>query len=290
LHEALTSKLEIVRVTRRLLRFWADQSGISELGALCEEGQAELRAALLKENHVIDLLRRFPLRDLSAQSLVDNLRPLQPRLYSIASSAAFAPGEVHLTVAVVRYPLHGELRHGVASAFLADAAPETSVPVFVQSNPHFRLPANDVPIVMIGAGTGIAPFRAFLQEREMRGASGKNWLFFGERHFRTDFLYQTEWQAHLHSGLLTRMNVAFSREGTTKTYAQHRLLEQARDLYAWLQDGCHIYVCGDAVGLTPGVHAVLRCVLQQEGGLDLHAAEEHLTSLRSSRRYQIDAY
>lgn len=291
LGEALRSRLEIVRITPRLLRFWADEGGISELAALCEEGQEELRAALLRENHVVDLLRRYPLPGLDPQAFVNHLRPLQPRLYSIASSASFAPGEVHLTVAVVNYTLHGEPRHGVASKYLAEQdSPEIPVPVYVQSNPNFRLPAADVPVIMIGAGTGVAPFRAFLQERDVHSAPGRNWLFFGERNFRSDFLYQTEWQAHLKSGLLTRMDAAFSRDGDTKTYVQHRLLDRARDLYAWLQEGAHVYVCGDASAMAPGVHAALRCIVQQQAGLDSAAAEEYLTALRAERRYQVDAY
>src|SRR5690606_1027257 len=154
--------------------------------------------------------------------------------YSLASSLAAMPDEAHLTVAPVRYSLHGEPRSGVASGLLADRAePDATLPVYIQSNPHFRLPGDDVPTIMIGAGTGVAPYRAFMQEREARGATGKSWLFFGERNFRTDFLYQTEWQSWLKDGTLGRMDVAFSRDRADKIYVQHRMKEQGRDLFAW---------------------------------------------------------
>jgi sulfite reductase (NADPH) flavoprotein alpha-component len=222
---------------------------------------------------------------------VAGLRPLQPRLYSIASSAAFAPDEVHLTVSTVRYELHGQPRTGVASGHLAERAePDAMLPVYVQSNPHFRLPGDDVPIMMIGAGTGIAPYRAFMQEREARGASGKSWLFFGERNFRTDFLYQTEWQDWLKEKVLSRMNVAFSRDRAEKVYVQHRLREQARDVYAWLEEGAHLYVCGDAAHLAPDVHAALGDIVAQEGGLSREAAGEYLADMQREHRYQIDVY
>jgi sulfite reductase (NADPH) flavoprotein alpha-component len=167
--------------------------------------------------------------------------------------------------------------------------PDDQVPVYVQANPHFRLAADDVPIVMIGAGTGVAPYRAFLQEREARGASGKSWLFFGERNFRSDFLYQTEWQALLKSGVLTHMSVAFSRDRAEKVYVQHRLREHADALYAWMQEGAHVYVCG-ATNLAPDVHRTLRDVVQDKGGLSRPAADEYLGEMQRSHRYQVDVY
>jgi sulfite reductase (NADPH) flavoprotein alpha-component len=291
LSEALASRLEIALATPRLIDLWADLSDSIELRLLRGEGRAEARTAFLRDHNVIDILRQFPVRGLGAQAFVSGLRPLQPRLYSIASSQAFAPDEVHLAISIARYELNGDRRMGVTSGFFAErASPETCVPVYVQSNSHFRLPADDVPILMIGAGTGIAPYRAFLQEREARCASGKNWLFFGARNFHTDFLYQTEWQALLKSGLLTRMNVAFSRDRTPKTYVQHRLLEHAHDVYGWLQSGAHVYVCGDASRLAPDVHAALRSVIQKEGGLDGTGADEYLAALQQSGRYQVDVY
>jgi sulfite reductase (NADPH) flavoprotein alpha-component len=226
-----------------------------------------------------------------AADLLAGLRPLQPRLYSIASSLAAAPDEVHLTVASVRYELHGEPRAGVASGHLAARAePDTTLPVYVQSNPHFRLPADDAPIVMIGPGTGVAPYRAFMQEREARGASGRSWLFFGERNFRSDFLYQTEWQAWLADGLISRIDVAFSRDRGEKVYVQHKLRERGAELFAWLEEGAHLYVCGDAANMAPDVNAALLDVLQQHGRMGPDAAEAYLRTLQRDHRYQRDVY
>jgi sulfite reductase (NADPH) flavoprotein alpha-component len=191
----------------------------------------------------------------------------------------------------VRYDLHGEPRAGVASGYLAASGqPDATLPVYIQANPHFRLPNDDTAIVMIGAGTGIAPYRAFLQEREARGSAGRSWLFFGERNFRTDFLYQTEWQAHLQSGVLGRCDVAFSRDRAEKVYVQHRLLEEAHDVYAWLEEGAHVYVCGDGAKLAPDVHAALATIVREEGGLGEDAAGEYLSAMQAGHRYQIDVY
>jgi sulfite reductase (NADPH) flavoprotein alpha-component len=165
-----------------------------------------------------------------------------------------------------------------------------TLPVFVQSNPNFRMPSNDAPIIMIGGGTGVAPFRAFLQEREARGSGGRSWLFFGERNFRTDFLYQTEWQEHLRTGVLTRMDVAFSRDQSAKYYVQDRLRERGREIYDWLQTGAHVYVCGDAAGLAPGVDQSLRTIISEHGGLDATEAKDYLRKLQHERRYQKDVY
>ncbi|MGN6584315.1 MAG: sulfite reductase [NADPH] flavoprotein alpha-component, partial [Rhizobiaceae bacterium] len=255
------------------------------------EDAREARTAFLHNNHIIDIVRRFPVAGIDAQTFIAGLRPLQPRLYSIASSAAAAPDEVHLTVSTVRYDLHGEPRFGVASGHLAARAePDSTLPVYVQANPHFRLPDDDKPIIMIGAGTGVAPYRAFLQEREARGAGGKAWLFFGERNFDSDFLYQTEWQGLLKDGVLSKMSVAFSRDGAEKVYVQHRLLEQARDVYAWLEEGAHLYVCGDGVKLAPDVHAALATIIREQGGLSQEGADDYLSALQGAHRYQIDVY
>ncbi|MGX5721744.1 assimilatory sulfite reductase (NADPH) flavoprotein subunit [Shinella zoogloeoides] len=287
LGEALEGVLEITAATPRFLDQWAE---VTDAAAL-KELAGDARSAFLRENHVIDILRRYPAKGIDAAALAAGLRPLQPRLYSIASSATAVPDEVHLTVSTVRYGLNGEERHGVASGqFSRRAAPETALPVYVQENPRFRLPEGDAPIIMIGAGTGVAPYRAFLQEREVQGAKGRAWLFFGERNFDSDFLYQTEWQGFLKDGVLTRMNVAFSRDGAQKTYVQHRLLEEARELYAWLEEGAHLYVCGDGAKLAPDVHRALTAVVAEAGGRGKAAAEDYLAALRESRRYQIDVY
>ena len=224
LAQALEEKFEITAATPRFVEQWANLSAASGLKKLLGDENAHERAAYLREHHIIDIIREFPIPGVLAEAFVAGLRPLQPRLYSIASSLAANPEQAHLTVSTVRYELHGEPRAGVASGYFADrAAPDTVLPVYIQSNPHFRLPADDVPIIMIGAGTGVAPYRAFMQEREARGAAGRSWLFFGERNFRTDFLYQTEWQAYLKDEVLTRMDVAFSRDRAKKVYVQHRL-------------------------------------------------------------------
>jgi sulfite reductase (NADPH) flavoprotein alpha-component len=275
----------------RFIDNWAELSGADALKELRGENNASARAAFLRENHIVDIIRRFPVKGVGAEAFLKGLRPLQPRLYSIASSHASLPDEVHLTVAAVRYALYGEPRFGVASDYLAiQAEPDTEMPVYVQSNPHFRLPEDDKPILMIGAGTGVAPYRAFLQEREVRGVTGKSWLVFGERNFRTDFLYQTEWQDFLKEGVLSRMNVAFSRDTDSKVYVQHRLKEQARDVYAWLEEGAHVYVCGDASHLAPDVHTILGDIVAEEGGMSRAAATDYLGQLQQDHRYQVDAY
>ena len=291
LGEALGGALEITAVTPRFLDHWAGVSEAKELAALRGEAAAEARGAFLRGNHILDVVRRFPVPGVEAGTFVAGLRPLQPRLYSIASSMSNVPDEAHLTVSTVRYDLNGEPREGVASGHLAGRAePDAVVPVYVQANKHFRLPADDRPIIMIGAGTGVAPYRAFLQEREARGASGKSWLFFGERNFDSDFLYQTEWQGLLKDKVLTNMNVAFSRDTAKKVYVQHRLLEQARDVYAWLEEGAHLYVCGDGAKLAPDVHAALAVIVEKEGGLSKEAATDYLAALKADHRYQIDVY
>jgi len=295
LGRALEERVEIAAITPRFLEQWGKLAQAPRLQELAQAGQAEARADFARHHHIIDVLRQFPAKGLDPQDVLAALRPLQPRLYSIASSQLAAPDEVHLTVSVVRYGLQGAARTGVASGHLAERAlPDATLPVYIQSNPHFRLPADDVPIIMIGAGTGVAPYRAFLQEREARGAAGRSWLFFGERNFRSDFLYQAEWQGLLKDGVLTRMDVAFSRDrhtaGGAKTYVQHRLQEQARDVYAWLEEGAHVYLCGDASRLAPDVHQALAGVVASRGGLNPEAADDYLRRLQRESRYQRDVY
>ena len=291
LSEALSSDFEIMTVTPHFLEKWAGFGDFPELKVLLGSGAEKEQRQFLRHHHVADILRDFRLQGLAPQDFLTGLRPMQPRLYSIASSPAATPDEAHLTVSTVRYDLHGENRTGLASGYLAHHAKSgTELPVYIQANPHFRLPADDAAIIMIAAGTGIAPYRAFLQEREARGASGKSWLLFGERNFRSDFLYQTEWQAHLKSGLLTRMDVAFSRDRPQKRYVQHRLKENAKALYAWLREGAHLYVCGDADKLAPDVHSALLDVVSEEGCLGGERAQAYLEDLRREHRYERDVY
>jgi sulfite reductase (NADPH) flavoprotein alpha-component len=288
LSEALGEQFEITTATQRFLDHWAELTGAKDAFSLMSSAE---RADFLHGNHIVDIIRSFPLKGIDPQSFVDGLRPLQPRLYSIASSLAASPEEAHLTVSPVRYQLHGEPRSGVASGHLADRADvDSTLPVYIQSNPHFRLPADDRPIIMIGAGTGVAPYRAFLQEREARGDGGRSWLIFGERNFRTDFLYQTEWQAYLKEDILTRMDVAFSRDHAEKVYVQHRIREHARDVYAWLEEGAHVYVCGDATHLAPDVHEALLTVVEEQASVQREDAEEYFRDLQRDHRYQRDVY
>jgi sulfite reductase (NADPH) flavoprotein alpha-component len=288
LSEALIGSFEVTTATLRFLDHWGELTGTTDIFTAMDSTE---RAAYLYENHIIDIVRTYPLKGLDPQHFVDGLRPLQPRLYSIASSLEIYPDEAHITVAPVRYNLHGETRSGVASGHLSDRAVADSVlPVYIQSNPHFRLPAGDNPIIMIGAGTGVAPYRAFMQEREANGGSGRSWLFFGERNFRTDFLYQTEWQNWLKEGILTKMEVAFSRDSAEKIYVQHRICEHAHDFYAWLEEGAYIYLCGDAERMAPDVHDMLVTVIEEQASVQREEAEEYLRDLQRDGRYQRDVY
>lgn len=291
LAEALQCRFEITLGSPRFIEQWARLSGSAELDALGGPDAAAKRVKFLHENHIVDLVRRFPVAGVDPADLLAGLRPLQPRLYSLASSQAIVGDEAHLTVAPVRYMLHESPRGGVASTHIADRLEMGStVPVYVQENPHFRLPADDVPIIMVGPGTGVAPFRAFLQEREARGAAGRSWLFFGERNFRSDFLYQVEWQKWLADGVLSRLDVAFSRDGGAKTYVQHRMHEQSRDLFGWLEQGAHVYVCGDEKAMARDVHEALIGIVEREGGRSREAAEDYVRKLAADRRYQRDVY
>ena len=291
LQAALSHDCEVSAATPRFLTQWSSLTGSEELAALAAQDKAEERTAFFRSHHIIDIVRQFPVPGIDAQSLVAGLRPLQPRLYSISSSLAAIPDEAHLTVSTVRYALHGQARTGVASGHIAmRGGPDEILPVYVKTNPHFRLPADDQAIIMVGAGTGVAPYRGFLQQREAAGASGKSWLFFGERHSFTDFLYQTEWQDYLKEGVLSRMNVAFSRDHLQKVYVQDRLVEQAGDIYAWLEDGAHFYICGDGAHLAPDVHAALKKVVRQERNCDEDEADAYLAALRQDHRYHIDVY
>jgi sulfite reductase (NADPH) flavoprotein alpha-component len=292
LGEALEKRFEVSVASPRFLEQWAKLTGASELEQLRTEEYAADRMLFLHNHHVVDIVRKFPLSGVEPESLLAGLRPLAPRLYSISSSLAAAPDEAHLTVAPVRYELHGERRCGVASSQLADRIEVgDTMPVYIQHNPHFGLPKNDAPIIMIGAGTGVAPYRGFLQEREATGTGGKSWLFFGERNFRSDFLYQAEWQQWLKEGVLSRMDVAFSRDkGRPKTYVQHRMLEQAKDFYVWLEEGAHVFVCGDEKNMARDVHETLIQIVADQGRVDRDTAEDYVRNLASDHRYQRDVY
>lgn len=240
---------------------------------------------------IVDMVRFSPAQ-LSAETLVGLLRPLTPRLYSIASSQAEVESEVHITVGAVRFDIEGRARAGGASSFLADRVEEEGeVRVFIEHNDNFRLPANpETPVIMIGPGTGIAPFRAFMQQRAADDAPGKNWLFFGNPNFTEDFLYQVEWQRYVKEGVLSRIDLAWSRDQKEKIYVQDKLREQGAELWRWINEGAHIYVCGDANRMARDVEQALLEVIAEFGGMDTETADEFLSELRVERRYQRDVY
>ncbi len=287
--QALTDELELTQSYPAFVDKYAKASNNASLLSLLADKVA-LRA-YLADRQIIDIVREHPAL-ISAQQLIDALRKQQPRLYSIASSQAEVEDEVHLTVGVVRYEAFGKPHLGGASGFLAERLTAGgSIKVFVESNNNFRLPENDdTPVLMIGPGTGIAPFRAFLQERDARAASGKNWLFFGNPHFTQDFLYQVELQNYLKQGLLTKLDVAFSRDTAEKVYVQHKLLKQAAEVWQWLEQGAHLYICGDGARMAKDVHQALLTIIQQQGGKDEKAAQQYLDQLRIAKRYQKDVY
>ncbi|ARU04179.1 reductase [Comamonas serinivorans] len=290
LSEALLRHHDITKVTPALLGFIQQRSGSAMLAELLQPERARDLRSWLCGRQLIDLLEAFPI-EVAAQDWVAALGRLQPRLYSISSSPKAQRNEVHLTVSAVRYGQSGKPRRGVCSTFLADRASEAEVPIFVQPSTHFRPPAaSDTPAIMIGPGTGVAPFRGFLHERRARGHTGRNWLFFGEQHAATDFYYQDELQAMHHDGLLTRLSLAFSRDQADKVYVQDRMREHGAQLWAWLQDGAQLYVCGDACRMAKDVDQALRDLIQQHGGLSAEQAQAHVQALSRNKRYVRDVY
>lgn len=290
LKEWLAQHRELTQLTRPFLQAHADLADHPQLAAILLPDQSNAFRDFVNTHQLADVLRKFPAK-WSAQEFVEKLRPLAPRLYSIASSQAQVGDEVHLTVANVAYEFEDHIRAGAASNFLSRLKEGDEVRVFIEENTRFRLPADPSrDVIMIGPGTGVAPFRAFVQERAEVGASGRNWLFFGNPHFDTDFLYQTEWQAALRDGQLHRLDLAFSRDQASKIYVQHRLLERATEVYAWIQAGAHIYVCGDANQMAKDVHQALLQIACQEGDLDTARAKQWLDELAAQGRYARDVY
>lgn len=290
LRDALTSQLDVTALSKPVLNRYNEIAQSKELDELIND-KVKL-AEYVWGRDVIDLVKDYPTDQLNADSLAAILRKLPPRLYSIASSPKAHENEVHLTVGVVRYDSHGRERKGVCSTYLADRLEEgQKADVFVTPNKSFKLPADSTtPIIMVGPGTGIAPFRAFIEERAATGAEGKNWLIFGDQHYLTDFLYQTEWQGYLNDGLLSKLDVAFSRDQAHKVYVQDRMLENAKELYQWLQDGAYFYVCGDASRMAHDVDKALHAVVAQEGGLSEEDAVAYVKQLKSDKRYLRDVY
>lgn len=288
LQDALQRELELTQSYPSFVEKYAAATANSELQQLATDKTA-LRA-YLAERQTADVILQHPAQ-LTAQALVDCLRKVQPRLYSIASSQAEVGEEVHLTVGVVRFDAFGQTHLGGASGFLAERLEEGGkLRVFVEHNDNFRLPDHDTPVIMIGPGTGIAPFRAFLQERDNAGATGQNWLFFGNPHFTRDFLYQVELQDYLKRGILSKLDVAFSRDQAQKVYVQDKLKAKGVEVWSWLQQGAHLYICGDGNRMAKDVHQALLNIAAEHGGLSAETAADYFEQLRETKRYQKDVY
>jgi sulfite reductase (NADPH) flavoprotein alpha-component len=292
LRNALLRHYVLSQANTSLLQAIAERAKNDELRNLLAP---ENKAALEKHLHgrdVLDFLLAHPAAKFAPGEFVTLLRKLNPRLYSIASSPKAHPGEVHLCVGIVRFESHGRARKGVCSTFLADRVDgSTPVPVFTQASHGFRLPAqSDTPTIMVGPGTGIAPFRAFLEERKATGAKGKNWLLFGDQKAATDFLYRDELESMFKDGVLTKLDLAFSRDQAEKIYVQHRMLEHAAEMFAWLEQGAHFFVCGDAKCMAKDVDAALHEVIQRGGGRTAEQAVEYVAKLKTEKRYKRDVY
>jgi len=290
LHKALLEFYEITKIPAGLLRCIAERSADPGLRQLLEPAAASLLKSFVSQREIVDLLLEHSSAKISAAEFVSHLKKLAPRLYSIASSPAAHGNSVHLTISIVRYETNGRKRKGVCSTFLADRANQ-KVGAFVHRSPHFRLPEDHAkPVIMVGPGTGIAPFRGFLYEREAAGASGSNWLFFGDQKESTDFLYQDELFRFRKNGVLTRFDTAFSRDQPQKIYVQHRMLENAADLWAWLEEGAHFYVCGDAQRMAKDVDTALRTIVEEAGQKSKEEADAYVKKLKAEHRYQRDVY
>lgn len=290
LEKALTEHFEITKLTKPLLQKAAELFGNTEL--LSQIDNAEWIQQYVDGRDVIDLLTEFPTSELKSETFYKLLRKLPAREYSIASSYEATPDEVHITVGAVRYEAHERTRKGVCSVQLAERIqPGDTLPIYLKKNPNFKFPFDEeTPVIMIGPGTGVAPFRSYMQEREELGLSGNTWLFFGEQYFTTDFLYQTEWQAWLKDETLAKLDLAFSRDTEEKVYVQHRIAQQSELFYQWLQDGAAIYVCGDEKHMAKDVHDTIRSVIEQEGDMSEADAEAYLTQMKQEKRYQRDVY
>ena len=296
LRQALAKRLSLNGPTYKFAQLLHDRATDAgekaRLAAAIGEADPEKKKAWMEQREFLDLFEEHPSARLGAQEFIELLRKLMPRLYSISSAPSKYPDEIHLTVAVVRYETNGRPREGVCSSYLSERARmnEPDVPVFVADS-HFGLPADDdVPVIMVGPGTGVAPFRSFVMDRATRGAKGKNWLFFGDQRKDSDFLYADEWAAHLQSGVLTRLDLAFSRDQAAKIYVQDRMRESAAELWQWLQAGAYFYVCGDAKRMAKDVDAALHAIVAEQGGLTPEAAVDWVKQFKKDGRYQRDVY
>lgn len=290
--DSLTRKLDITTLSLSVITRYNELIKDNQLEDLLKPENKNDLQDYINGREIRDLLYEYPAEELSADALISIMRKLPSRLYSIASSPKAHPQEVHLTVGVVRYHTHGRERKGVCSTFLAERISKGSkAEVFVTTNKKFKLPVNnETPIIMVGPGTGIAPFRAFIEERKATSATGKNWLFFGNQHYSTDFLYQSEWQNYLTEGILTKLDVAFSRDQKEKIYVQNRMLDNSRELFAWLEQGAYFYVCGDATRMANDVDDALHDIIEKEGELEREDAKAYVKKLKDEKRYLRDVY
>lgn len=288
IRDALLHHLEITVLTFDTVKKYYEKTKLPELDKLIKD--EKLLDEYLYGHDLLDILEDYPF-DWNPNKLVEVLRQLPPRLYSISSSQDIVGDEVHVTVSVVRYERKNRLRNGACSSFLADNIEiDDQVPVFIEKNPSFKLPANGEKIIMVGAGTGIAPYRAFLQQREADEKAGGTWLFFGDRRFQSDFLYQTEWQKWLKTNHLAKMDVAFSRDQDEKIYVQHRLIENQKEVFSWLEEGAYFYLCGDMKSMAKDVNKTLLEIIKTQGGVSTEKAEEYVKKLKREKRFQQDVY
>jgi sulfite reductase (NADPH) flavoprotein alpha-component len=292
LKEALTNYFEITLLSKKILQQAVELTDNEELQKLVLVENADQLKEYCYGRDLLDMLRDFGPWKATAQDIVSFLRKLTPRLYSIASSITAHPGEVHLTIGAVRYTAHGRDRKGVCSVLVAERLQEgDTVPVFVQPNKHFHLPeSQDKDIIMVGPGTGIAPFRSFIEERAVTKATGRTWLFFGDQHAACDFLYQDELEKYQKDGVLTRLETAWSRDTAQKVYVQHKILEHSKELFEWLENGAYFYICGDKQNMAKDVHNALISAIEKEGAMTQEAAEAYLNDLQAQGRYQRDVY
>ena len=290
LRDALINRLACTVLSKIQIKKFNEIAQDSKLEELLQPANRDAFADYLWGRELIDLFLEFPQQGIAAENLVGLLRPMPPRLYSIASSIKAHPEQVHLTVAIVRYDSHGRKREGVCSSYLADRVGE-SIPCYFHPNKNFKLPEDSqTPVIMVGPGTGIAPFRAFIEERKATGAGGKNWLIFGDRSSKTDYLYGEEWEQYRKDGLLTDLDLAWSRDQSEKEYVQHKMLAKGKELFAWLQNGASFYVCGDASRMAKDVDQALRTIAQEEGVMNEEDAAVWVKGLQKERRYLKDVY
>ena len=290
LKDALTSRYACTVLSKIQIKKFNELAQVSALDDLLKIENKEALIEYMWGRELIDLFKEYPQGEISVENFVGLLRPMPPRLYSIASSLTAHPEEVHLTVAVVRYDTYGRKRKGVCSSYLAERVGD-SIPCYFHPNKNFKLPDDsDKPIIMVGPGTGIAPFRAFIEERKATGATGKNWLFFGDRSQKTDYLYGNEWESYHKDGLLNRLDLAWSRDQDKKVYVQHKMLEKGAELWNWLNNGALFYVCGDASRMAKDVDQTLRAIAQEQGSMNEENSAIWVKSLQKEKRYLKDVY